>query len=95
MEPHETSPPELPEATHISMALAHLVRVLERRHPGLVDEWVEGLENDAAHAEIVRLREAREEKALIVTRQRSLTWVRFARAWVLVSLGHGRKKRRR
>ena len=78
---------ELPPTDGKAMALGHLARVLEKRLPGLLDDWVESLENEALWSEIRQLRHPREEPALKASRREALVLVRHIRIVTRAHLG--------
>lgn len=83
----------MPAVSVTLQALGHFVRVMERRFPGVLDEWVDGLQDEALLNEIVRLRGPREARAVLEARTGALTWAKHVRLVTLAYLGV--KSRRR
>lgn len=79
-------PPEDTPETSISLhALGHFVRAVERRMPGLMDEWVDSLQDEALLNEIIRLRGPRDAPSVRLARSGALAWAKHVR---LVTLAH-------
>jgi hypothetical protein len=90
----DTTADELPKLTAGAMALGHLARAVERRCPGVLDDWVEGLESEALLSEIVRLRHPREEISIRDARQAALILARHIRLVTLAYLGAKRLRKK-
>lgn len=83
----QANPDGMPE-TNVSLhALGHFVRVMERRHPGVIDEWVDGLQDEALLNEIIRLRGPREARGVRETRSAALAWAKHVRLVTLAFFG--------
>lgn len=83
----EPAPGALPPTSISLQALGHFVRVMERRCPGVLDEWVDGLQDEAMLNEIVRLRGPRESPAVRVARSGALEWAKHVRLVTLAIFG--------
>lgn len=77
--------PDLPPTNTELHALGHLARALEKRLPGLLDEWVDALQDEALLNEIIRMRGPRESEVVKTTRSIALAWAKHVR---LVTLAH-------
>ena len=84
-------PPRLPPTAELHV-LAHLIAVLEKHLPGLADDVVASMEDEAAVREVVRLRAPRETPEHAEMRAASLAWADRVR---LLTLAHMARKRRR
>ena len=84
--------PPMSAALH---ALGHLAAVLEKRCPGLIDDWLESLESEVAYREIVRLRGPREEPEIIRTRREAHTWVKHIRLVTLAAWAQAEQAKRK
>lgn len=90
MEPHDALP-----ASHAAMHLhGHLLAVLEKRLPGISDELVVSLEDEALQREIIRLRGPREAPDSARARKDALAWATHVRLVLMATLGAKRRKRR-
>jgi hypothetical protein len=78
-EPTEGPGHELPEVDGLALAMGHFARAVERRLPGVLDEWVESLEDENLWSEIRRLRHPRDEPALIESRREAMVLARHVR----------------
>jgi hypothetical protein len=76
-------------------ALGHLARVLEIRFPGILDEWVASLEDEALMNEVVRLRGPRAPPEMKDVRASALAWGRHVRFVTLAAIGYRRQKKRK
>lgn len=81
-------PPSVP--LHV---LAHIMFVLERRDPGVLDDLLTSLENEAAQMSVIRLRRPREAPELAANRLVALEWVETVRRNCFAVLG-SRKRRK-
>lgn len=63
----------------VELALNSLTVALERRLPGLVDEWATEAENAALHAEVRRLHARAENPVLVANLHAAMTIAREAR----------------
>lgn len=82
----------IPDPSVTLHALGHLARVIERRHPGIMDEWVDSLQDEALLNEIVRLRGPRESEAVKACRVAALTWAKHVRLVTLAYFGMDARK---
>jgi hypothetical protein len=88
-----SSPANIPPPSPCLHALGHLACALEKEIPGLMDAWVESLEDEAIQREIIRIRAPREAPEAAQARMEALEWVRLVRLVTLASMG--RRKRRK
>lgn len=87
------APPSLPRPSVELMVIGHLAAALEKEIPGLMDTWLESLEDEAIQRDIIRLRAPREAPEVTEVRRQAICWVDKVR---LVTLSHlGRRKRRK
>ena len=85
--------PDLPQTSIELHALGHLARALEARFPGLLDEWVDTLQDEALLNEIVRLRGPRESEHVRAVRVSALTWAKHVRLITLAMMAPGARIR--
>jgi hypothetical protein len=78
--PDENRAPELPAPNVSLIAIGHLMRVLEHREPGIIDEWLKSLEDEHVEQEIIRLRAPRVAKELREANDQALVWAGLVRA---------------
>ena len=86
---------DLPQTSVEMHALGHLARVLSKRFPGLLDDWVDSLQDEALLNEIIRLREPRESEHVKAVRVGALAWAKHVRLVTLAVEAPGRRIRRR
>jgi hypothetical protein len=78
--PDQNPAPELPAPNVSLTAIGHLVRVLEARLPGLTDAWLQSLEDEHFHQEVIRFRGPRVTQALKDANDQARAWAALVRA---------------
>ena len=69
----------LPPQTVEMILVGNLIRVLERKCPGVLDEWLESIEDERLQSEVVRLRGPRAEPTVIANFTKAAAWAAHIR----------------
>lgn len=77
---------DLPPTTIEMHALGHFVRVMARRDPAVLDEWVDSLQDEALLNEIIRLRGPRDSAHVREVREGALAWALHVRLVTLAMM---------
>lgn len=78
--------PELPSPNVSRHALAHFMRAVEVHIPGIIEETLAALEDEALAAEVRRLRTPREAESIARVRAAATAWVKHVRLVTLAAV---------